>query len=96
MVTIWKLEGRITEDGKLDIVLPSDVPTGTVQVELQMTDINPMVNGDDENNAAKHNQKIVEMIRAMGRGESWADIDDPVAFVLKQRLEDEQQRGLNS
>lgn len=102
MVTVWKLKGRITEDGKLDIVLPDDLPSGEVDIELQVHE------SVDTDETLFTQEELDELLtyKPFASGEefiahlktldlsAFAHITDSVEWVRQQR--EEQRRRRNS
>jgi hypothetical protein len=98
---IIELRGRITEDHRLEVTVPDDLPPGEVIVTLEVPlsptwttlEIDALLNKQQPRTGA-------EIVALMESGaleiSSWEalNIDDPVAWVRMQREEQVRKRGL--
>jgi hypothetical protein len=95
MVTIIHLTGRITDDGRLEVELPANLPPGAVELDLKLTqtddlpwELRPWTEEEIAElmkpGEPKTGAEIVERIRREG---GWEDmgITDSVAWLEEKR-----------
>jgi hypothetical protein len=98
---IIELRGRITEDHRLEVTVPADLPPGEVRVMLQLptslTWTALEVDSLLERQQPRTGAEIVALLESGALDtRSWEalDIDDPVEWVRMQREEQARKRGL--
>ncbi len=110
MAIPWKLRGRVTEDGKLDVELPAGVPAGDVDVQVTPLAVatNDKPEGDESMEWTPEEWEALQALSKLSPKSpqeviemlqsmdagSWADIDDPVEFDLKLREEEARRKNL--
>jgi hypothetical protein len=96
-MTVIHLTGRITEDHRLEVELPDDLPAGTVMVTLTPTpDEDAPWMPDEIREFLTFEGKSGAAIAASGTFGSWAHlgIEDSVEWIQEQRRKRRERRGI--